>query len=74
MQRSCEKDKADYLWRDCGHLGCKCYLSPRTWIPAQTDSRVDRILIHPGAVVQPWGLEPQTWPTRSARSNQLSSP
>jgi HlyD family secretion protein len=23
------------------------------WIPAQTDSRVDRILIHPGAVVQP---------------------
>ena len=23
------------------------------WIPAQTDSRVDRILIHPGAIVQP---------------------
>src|SRR5271169_902588 len=23
------------------------------WIPAQTDSRVDRILIHPGATVQP---------------------
>jgi HlyD family secretion protein len=23
------------------------------WIPAQTDSRVDRILIHPGAAVQP---------------------
>ena len=23
------------------------------WIPAQTDSRVDRILIHPGALVQP---------------------
>jgi HlyD family secretion protein len=23
------------------------------WIPAQTDSRVDRILMHPGAVVQP---------------------
>jgi HlyD family secretion protein len=24
------------------------------WIPAQTDSRVDRILIHPGAIVQPF--------------------
>ncbi|HXR34101.1 MAG TPA: HlyD family efflux transporter periplasmic adaptor subunit [Verrucomicrobiae bacterium] len=23
------------------------------WIPAQTDSRVDRIVIHPGAIVQP---------------------
>src|SRR5271163_3733278 len=23
------------------------------WIPAQTDSRIDRILIHPGATVQP---------------------
>src|ERR1700730_3591593 len=23
------------------------------WIPAQTDSRIDRILIHPGAIVQP---------------------
>src|SRR5208283_490128 len=23
------------------------------WIPAQTDSRVDRILIYPGAIVQP---------------------
>ena len=22
-------------------------------------------------MVGPWGLEPQTWPTRSARSNQL---
>src|SRR5208282_6625918 len=23
------------------------------WIPAQTDSRVDRIVLHPGAIVQP---------------------
>ncbi len=26
------------------------------WIPAQTDSRVDRILIHPGAIVQPGSI------------------
>ena len=26
------------------------------WIPAQTDSRVDRILVHPGAIVQPGSI------------------
>src|SRR6202790_5239755 len=26
------------------------------WIPAQTDSRIDRILIHPGATVQPGSI------------------
>ena len=40
------------MLRDVHGLGT---LAPEDirWIPAQTDSRVDRILIHPGAIVQP---------------------